>query len=550
MKSPIAPTFLCATLAASLAITGCTTTQEKIGAAHALTSEHASNQIKAAQTAAKNAEQAMRDQQEVPHPYLVGKVLPLARDVAMSEQLKQRVTVLFDRGGVDLSTAVRQISEATKLPISITQDAMLPASNFGPRTAATGGGVATNSPPLAAVGNTSSVNSGSGRIYLSAIGQDIEIFRLLDEVTRQAGVSWRNAATGTGVEIYRTETRVYRINVSPHIASTTATLGRSNAGSQVFEAQSKTGYLLDKQDPFGGIRTTVDAMLSTGGRITTSAESQSLIITDTPDVLDRIGKYIDAQNTAMGRRIRVLVEAIEVISKDKAEYGFDWNMVFQSVSGAALPGATITPIGTLTSAVAGNVSVRNTAGRYNGSSVAVRALNEVGTIVNRKSFPFVTTSGRPITQALRNTFTYVDSASVSQGSTLTTVQQAPTVTQKEETVGTFLTVTPIAKDSGQIFLNFSYDVTSADPLTSYTVGSSSNSVTVQQKSINGTGIVQEVPMRSGQTVIVGGYDSVVGNLTQRRIAPGAPMLAGGSDNGSYQKSVVVFLVTAVIEDGY
>jgi hypothetical protein len=77
-----------------------------------------------------------------------------------------------------------------------------------------------------------------------------------------------------------------------------------------------------------------------------------------------------------------------------------------------------------------------------------------------------------------------------------------------------------------------------------------NSVTVQQKSINGTGIVQEIPMRSGQTLVVGGYDSVVGNLTQRRVAPGAPLVMGGSDSGTYQKSIVVFLVTAVTEDGY
>lgn len=533
------------------ALAGCTATQEKIATTQAAADLQASQSLKAAQSAAKDTAQAMRDQQDVAHPFLVGKTLPLAREVSISEHLRKRVTVLFDRGGVDLLTAVRQISEAARLPISVTQDAMLPMAMFGPRIGGTTG--AAQSPaggvPMAPMATPPGINSPAARIHLSAIGQNIEIFRLLDEVTRQAGVSWRNTPTG-GVEIYRTETRVFRINVSPYTASTAASLGRNNSNSEVFEVQSKTGFLLDKQDPFGGIRTTVEAMLSTGGRITTSTESQTLVVTDTPEVLDRVSKYIETTNATLTRRIRVVVEAIEVISKDKSEYGFDWNLVFQSVSGQGLPAARINPLGSLASAISGTTSVTGTSGRFDSSSVAIRALNEVGTIVNRKSFPFVTTSGRPITQALRNTFSYVNSASVTQSSTVTTIQQAPTVTQKEETVGTFLTVTPIARDSGHMFLNFSYDVTTADPLTSFTVGSSTNSVTVQQKSINGTGIVQEIPMRSGQTVIVGGYDSVVGNLTQRRVAPGSPMLLGGSDAGSYQKSVVVFLVTAVIEDGY
>lgn len=514
---------------------GCST-QQKIMDLHADTSGEAQSLSKTAKDQTRSSERARIEQQDVNQPFLIGSTVPLAREVSMPAVLKKRVTLLFDRAGVDLPTAARQISEASQMSISLTQDALMPLSSFGPRLSV--------QVPSAGLQNTSNESS---NIQLSSIARNIELYKLLDEVARQAGVQWRVA--GTGIEFYRTETRIFKINASPQTATTSATLGRNGNTGQVFDAQSKTSFELQKQDPLAGLRNTVDAMLTTGGRLTVSPESQTFIVTDTPEALARVASFIDTMNKSMSRRVRVVVEAIEVTAKDNTQLGLDWNLVYKSLNATGSTGA-VNAIGSLVGLNAGRLAIKDNSGRFAGSEVSVRALSEIGNIVNRKSFPFITSSGRPVTHALRNTFNYVDSASLSQASTITTVQQAPSVTQKEETVGTFLTVTPFAKDNGQIYLTLSYDVTTSDPLTSFTVGSASNSTIVQQKSINGTGIIQEIPMRSGQTVVVGGYDSVVGNLTQRRAAPGAPMLLGGSDSGTYQKSIVVFLVTAVTEDGY
>jgi type IVB pilus formation R64 PilN family outer membrane protein len=530
--------------AASALLAGCSAPQ-KIQDLQASSDAQASALMGRARDQVVDAEAERLAQQDVAKPYLVGRPVPLAREVIMPAPLRQRVTVLFDRGGVDLLTASRQISEAAGIAISVTPDALLPSAVFGPRPGQPGAAPMAQGSP-SAFGAAAS----SGRILLSTIASDIVLYSLLDDVARQAGVSWRPA--GAGAEFYRTDTRVFRINTSTQTATTTATLGRNSSANAVFEAQSKTGFSLEKQDPLQGMRQAVEALLTSGGRLTVAAESQTFVVTDTPEALARVGAYVEDMNKSLARRVRIVVEAIEVTAKDNSQYGLDWGLIYKSLATsttAGAPFANLVPMASLSGANAVSATLGLGAGRFSGSTIAVRALSEVGTIVNRKSFPFVTTSGRPITTALRNTFNYVDSASVVSASTLTTSQPAPTVTQKEETVGTFLTVAPVAKDNGQIFLTLSYDVTSAEPLTTYTVGSASNSVTVQQKSITGTGIVQEVPMRSGQTVVVGGYDSVAGNLTQRRLAPGAPMLPG-SDASSYQKSIVVLLVTAVAEEGY
>jgi len=533
----------CAAAAAlAVAATGCST-QQKIEQLHSQTSAEAGAISAQAKQQSLDAERLRIAQQEVDKPYLVGKAVPLAREVSMPAAFRQKVTVLFDRGGVDLATAARQISEASRVAISVTSDALLPAATFGPRLAGQGAGAQI----VPGVPGQAPTGASGGRITLSSLAQGVELYALLDQVARQASVSWR--VTDAGAEFYRTETKVFRVNVSPQTATTTATLGRNSSNNQVFEAQSKTGFVLEKQDPLAGMRSTVEAMLTAGGRLTTSSESQTFVVTDTPQALARVEAYISEMNKAFARRVRIVVEAVEVVAKDNAQQSLDWNLVYKSLNASG--GTAVTSaIASLATANAGSLTATSQSARFGNSTAAVKALSEVASIVNRRSFPFVTTSGRPITQALRNTFSYVDSTSLVQSSTITTVQQAPTVSQKEETVGTFLTVTPVAKDNGHIYLTLSYDVTTSDPLRSFTVGNASNSVTVQQKSINGTGIVQEVPMRSGQTVVVGGYDSVVANSTLRRLAPGAPIALGGSNSNEYTKSLVVFLVTAVTEDGY
>jgi hypothetical protein len=98
-------------------------------------------------------------------------------------------------------------------------------------------------------------------------------------------------------------------------------------------------------------------------------------------------------------------------------------------------------------------------------------------------------------------------------------------------------------------MSIKYDVTSAQPLVPYTVGSSGSQVTVQQKNIDGTGVIQEVPIRSGQTVIIGGFDSQTSQGTIRRLGSDVPITLGGSDVNKITRSKMILLATAVAEEG-
>lgn len=469
-----------------------------------------------------DAEQYRIAAQEVARPYIAGNSKPLSREVSLPDVLRRPtpVTALYSSMPVDLATAAQQLSDAAKITINVTSDALLPPAAFAQKSGATGGAT-TNAAPT--------------RVLLRVQSQPL--WQVLDDVARQASVSWRPVPGGA--EFYRLETRIIYLSAIPPTANVSASLGKNGGANSAFEARSKTSFETKDQNVLKGIFSTVDALITKGGKVVVSSENQTLIVTDTVESLNRVEEFVKQQNKMMSARVRVLVEAIEVVDKDNSEIGVDWNNIFATASGV-LSGNAPTTLNGIASA---SYQWQNREGT---ASLVIKALNDVGTVVNRRSFPFLTTSGRPVTQAIRSTFNYVDQVSApNQGNTLLTTQVAPTITQKDETVGTFITMVPTAKPDGTVFLSVSYDVTSAQPLVPFTAGG----ITVQQKTIDGQGVIQEVPIRSGQTVVIGGIETQTSQNTARRMAPGLPMLLGGSDATKLLRSRMVLLVTAVVEEG-
>ena len=72
---------------------------------------------------------------------------------------------------------------------------------------------------------------------------------------------------------------------------------------------------------------------------------------------------------------------------------------------------------------------------------------------------------------------------------------------------------------------------------------------MQQRTIDGTGTVQSVSLRSGQTLVISGIERRTDSVLKSRLDDTVPLLAGGSDQASKKKNTAIILVTAVAEDG-
>lgn len=470
-----------------------------------------------------------RRAQQVERPWIVGKAQPLARELTLPQALRTDVTLLFSDGPLELPDIAERITAVTGIPVRVLPEALLPNDAFMPRLASD---IATSAPTTAR------------RVHLSGSAEPLA--RILDRISAGLGVLW--AYRNDRIEFYRTQTRVFSVKALTIDAEAEASLGQHNNSNHDggFNSLSQTRLSSNDEKLFDVIRARIDPFLTRAGVVVAQpGASSSIVVTDTPEVLDRIAAYLDHENKVLTRRIRLVFEEITLASHDNAQAGMDWNLIFSSARIAAMAS-----MGGSSAVEAGIASLGLVQGPFGGSEAMVAALSEVGTVVRRSSVPVLTLNRRPVTHAVRTTFSYidkVDTTAMSDG--LGIALPSVSVSQKEETVGSLLTLIPDAQDDGRILLSVAYDNTIAQPLKTIRFGDRDHPLQLQQVTIDGNGTVQQVVLEPGQPMLISGFDRSHEEADARRLGNGLPLLFGGSDRAAAEQLITVIIVTAQVEEG-
>lgn len=505
--------------------------------------------------------------QVVDLPWIAGKPQPLARDVTLPPALRANVstTLLFQNSEADLKTLADRIQIATGILTQVSGDALLPAEYFLPRLASDQG-MSTGTTPLggatadtlvpALVPGVSvdriagpSLPQGVSRTKMAPLpaGQ-APLASVLDSIALRLGVYWRYDDKIGALRFFRTETKSYVVRTPTQAAEQNLERDLNSPASMLADKSSTSSK--EEARELAAVVGKLSQFLTRAGVIKfADGAANTIVVTDTKDAQDRIGEFLEAENRQMTRRVRLVFEEITV-QRDRLNQGaVDWKILFNSLGRENLANATgVGPL--LDSAkAAASISATVGSGPFAGSNVALSALSQLGTIVKHKSIPLLSQNRRPAKYVTRNTFQYIKDLQQTQS---TSDASAPTVTvtQDEKTVGTFLTVIPDAQDDGQVLLTLAYDDTSLIDMKKEPVGSRDDQSFVQQTNIGGQGRVQQVMVRPGEQVVIGGYQQSADSSTRRRLDDSAPMIVGGSDASQEQQLLTVVLVTAIPEEGF
>jgi len=475
--------------------------------------------------------QARRAAQEVARPWLAGPAQPLAREVLLPPALRANVdTTLLYSGRLDLSGIAERLQRATGIAVRVHPEALLAPEMFLPRLA--------EQAPMTA--------SGPERIEMQAGPRPLA--DTLDALAARLFVQWRYQQGA--IEFFRTQTRVFDVRALTLASRVDARVGRAaNPQAGGFESSSNTVLSSGDQQVQQAVRSRLEPFLTRSGVIAQAeGGGTSLVVTDTPAVLDRIAAFIERENRALTRRVRLLFEEITVAARDTAEGGIDWSAVYDSLRGAvsaSVPGQAGTDAALL--------GLSLSSGPFRQSRAIVSALSDVGAVVRHASVPLLTLNRRPVTHAVRSTFSYINQvqsvAVPAAPGGVAAALPSVSISQKEETVGTLLTLVPDAQDDGSILLSVAYDNTVAQPLKTITFGEEGNQLQVQQLAVDGSGTVQQVELRPGVPMILSGFDRREDEYERRRLLPEAPLLAGGRDRSGHDRLTTVVLITAQVEEG-
>lgn len=455
-------------------------------------------------------------------------------------------------GSITLAEVSAFISKRCRLPVVVTPDAQaMLAPTGGGKTEQLSGPIPAPDPngmvALAALGGspTRTAPAVGGGSALRGLFWQGELGGLLDNVTTRLGLSWRYEQGR--IAIFYLDTRTFPVMFmdskasfgSKTVSGTTSSMGAtgdsSGGGLSGDSNTSQATEMEIKSSLYEDVTNTIKSMLTPSiGRMNLSAGV--LTVTDTPRVLEQIGRYLDDRNNELNRQVVLNVQVYSVEKRTQDQYGIDWNAVFNSGSiGLSLTNAFS---GAASDALNGGVSILD--GKGAGTKAFIKALSEQANVSVMTEASSMTTnlSAVPIQVALQQ-----DYASNVTTENTANVGSSSSITKSTITTGFNMTVLPfLMPKSPKMQLQFAINM-SDDP-TMRTFTSEKTSVELMKTRLKT--FTQRVIIQSGQTLVLSGYQSLNNTANRQGVGNFRFFGLGGGANGENNKTMLVILITPVI----
>lgn len=456
------------------------------------------------------------------------------------------------------------ITSDCRVPVRVSQDAW--AALAGGTQGTSPFGSANSAAIVPAIGQSaptpamSATGSGSNRNFAySTSGEKLiqpirwlnkPLSGLLDVVTSQLGLSW-TYRSGT-VVIHYLDTRTFRVALSSELdyetnVSSGASLTNSSSGAGTGTSASETNNesaqktLLSIKSRFSAdVQKAIDAMLTPGiGQQALSPSIGTLTVTDTPDVLDRIGRYIEEVNARMSRQAMLYVTVASVTLTDSDSLGINWNMVWRSLNGSfgATIGNAFSPLeGSATAGFGILDTASGRAGQFGGTQAILNALSKQGSVSIMRQRGVTTQHLQPTPIHLTNEEQYVCGRSQTN-----TAQVGATESIQMCSVVTGFAMDILPDIHGQnLTLQFSLNM-SPPAIIEQVPGDVEKPVFTA--SVDRQVFLQRVGMRSGQTLVISDFQEASETAMKQGVGGTSNWIPTGGGARERARRVLVIIIS-------
>lgn len=472
--------------------------------------------------------------------------------VATLPQIFQQ-QVWFQREVANLKEIAERVTLRTSIPVVVTPDAIDPAARqAGQLQQALGAPAATGLP---AVPGAATSPAGGGQAGASAQASAATskipftyngtLKGFLDTVAARFGVNWKYERDT--IRFFTYDTRTFYINTVPGDSSvdasiaatsslgTTGSSGSNTNGGNSGASSSKTS-VKSSLSVWGALEQSIKAMLTKGGQVVAAPATNTITVTDTPDVLGRVSEYIDHQNDMLGKQIAISVTVLGVTSKDSDAYNISWEAVYNNLYQKYGLKNVMSPI---ESAINFSAGIIKSGSKFEGSQMLIEALSTQANIRLETTASVTTLNNQPAPIQVGSNTSYLQSGS--------TTNTANVGTQSSITLGTVtsgfaMTVLPSVMPDGRVIMQFSADISARPTI----VAKTSGGLTVEAPQQDFRQFLQRVTMHSGETLILTGFQQTDGQVQYSGVGSPKMPLLGGGQNASARKEQIVILVTPLV----
>ncbi|WP_334026231.1 phospholipase D-like domain-containing protein [Burkholderia gladioli] len=287
-----------AAVVAALMLAGCAVTQQDVNdsydAAHRAISD-----------ALGKGPAPMALVEDVPTAFLGDRLVPLAYEATLPAVFREKTVTLPANLGINQIATL--ISTATGYPVHLSPDVFVPRSSLVP-------------------GQTESKSQDTARteepIYRQAFTGPAGMY--MRNMTTDLGLDW--SFDGSTINVNRFVTRMYQIAAIPGKVSIQSTMtkgmdtstgnqagggGSSGGNTGSFSAVTKTGREGDF-DQIASITAEIDKLKSPMGRVSVNPQSRLVMVYDTKEAADNIGKLLNHENAISTRQVAITVRTLQI----------------------------------------------------------------------------------------------------------------------------------------------------------------------------------------------------------------------------------------------
>lgn len=385
-----------------------------------------------------------------------------------------------------------------------------------------------------------------------------ELAGLLDAVTARLGLSWRYE--DGAIAIFYLDTRVFRVFSIPtstqmdsRVVSGTATtagvtgggMGGSSGGAggsggvSGMSSSSQSTNVSMVTTPTEDLSRTVASMLTPGvGRVSVSPSTGSVIATDTPEALERIGAYIDQLNAFSTKQVLLNIKVLSVQVNDNDEFGINWNLVYENLTDRYGIGL-VNAFASGDDVVSGSVNILE-GSRFDGSQLVIDALAHQGrvSVLIQPSVTTLNLEPVPVQVATQTSYLAQSSTTLAADVGSTTSLEPGTVT-----TGFNMNLLPyILPDSETVLLQYSINISSLNGIRRVESGDSA----IEIPEVDSRILSQKVRLRSGETLVLSGFEQASRGNDHSGIGDSRFWLFGGGVKATHEREVLVVLITPIV----
>lgn len=368
---------------------------------------------------------------------------------------------------------------------------------------------------------------------------------LLDEISSRFGIWWKYEKNEVYFYKYVTKTFVlYSLPTKPALSVNVGGTTSGEGGTSSISLSSSIDIEL-----WANIEKAITSMVDKDAKLSIDPANGTIALTATPNDIRKVAKFVNEQNGRLSRQVAISVKVLQVTISDSDQYGLNLSAAFDDgKTSLALASAT----SSISDDVAKNLTMAVAPGHWKADAI-IKALSTQGSTTLVTSGTITTLNNKPAPIQVIRKQKYISEITKTNSGSDGDNYDISTETEEIET-GFTMDVLPRILEHGRMLMMFNLTLSDLIELEKVYLNENPNGSStdasqgqyIQNPKIESRGFTQEVALKSGETLILTGYERVENQSTKEGVGSATNSLLGGTAVAQKTRSVLVILLTPVV----